>query len=120
MTDDPPYPYPHLYDPDKQEPCQTFFGMHLLNKYPNATVNIVESEKTALTCACYLGGTWLACGGKNNLKDVANAKLYPDKDAYEQWSHKGECVPWFEGWHECGATSDIGDLIEWKIKHNQK
>jgi hypothetical protein len=83
-------------------------------------VNIVESEKTALACACYFGGTWLAVGGKNNLKDVANAKLYPDRDAYEEWSHKGSVVEWWQGWHECGATSDIGDLIEWKIKHNQK
>jgi hypothetical protein len=98
--------------------ARPYFGAHLVKE--GEEVNIVESEKTALACACYLGGTWLACGGKNNLKDVANAKLYPDKDAYEEWSHKGECVPWFEGWHECGATSDIGDLIEWKIKHNQK
>jgi hypothetical protein len=95
-----------------------YFGAHLVKE--GEEVNIVESEKTALACASYLGGTWLACGGKNNLKDVANAKLYPDKDAYEEWSHKGECVPWFEGWHECGDTSDIGDLIEWEIKHNQK
>jgi alkaline phosphatase len=63
--------------------------------------------------------SWNDCGGKNNLKDVVNAKLYPDKDAYDEWSHKCECVPWFEGWSECGETSDIGDLIEWKVKNNQ-
>lgn len=98
--------------------ARPYFGAHLVKE--GEDVNIVESEKTALACACYFGGTWLACGGKNNLKDVANAKLYPDYDAYDEWSLKGTCVPWFEGWHECGATSDIGDLIEWKVKNNQK
>lgn len=97
--------------------ARPYFGAHLVKD--GEEVNIVESEKTALACACYFGGTWLACGGKNNLKDVANAKLYPDKDAYEEWSLKGTCVPWFESWHECGATSDIGDLIEWKIKNGK-
>jgi hypothetical protein len=82
-------------------------------------VNIVESEKTALACACYLGGIWLAVGGKNNLKDVVNAKLYPDYDAREEWERKGSVVEWWQGWSECGETSDIGDLIEWKVKNNQ-
>lgn len=98
--------------------ARPYFGAHLVKE--GEEVRICEAEKSALLGALALGGTWLAVGGKNNLKDVANAKLYPDKDAYEEWSHKGECVPWFEGWHECGDTSDIGDLIEWEIKHNQK
>lgn len=97
--------------------ARPYFGAHLVKE--GEEVNIVESEKTALACACYLGGTWLAVGGKNNLKDVANAKLYPDYDAREEWSHKGSVVEWWQGWHECGATSDIGDLIEWKVKNNQ-
>lgn len=94
-----------------------YFGAHLVKE--GEEVNIVESEKTALACACYLGGTWLACGGKNNLKDIANAKLYPDYDAREEWSHKGSVVEWWQDWNECGETSDIGDLIEWKVKNNQ-
>lgn len=97
--------------------ARPYFGAHLVKE--GEEVNIVESEKTALACACYLGGTWLACGGKNNLKDVANAKLYPDYDAREEWSHKGSVVEWWQGWSECGETSDIGDLIEWKVKNNQ-
>lgn len=97
--------------------ARPYFGAHLVKE--GEEVRICEAEKSALLGALALGGTWLACGGKNNLKDVANSKLYPDKDAYDEWSHKGECVPWFEGWHECGATSDIGDLIEWQIRHNQ-
>lgn len=97
--------------------ARPYFGAHLVKE--GEEVNIVESEKTALACACYLGGTWLATGGKNNLKDVANAKLYPDYDTREEWSHKGSVVEWWQNWSECGETSDIGDLIEWKVKNNQ-
>ena len=101
--------------------ARPYFGAHLVKE--GEEVNIVESEKTALACACYFGGTWLACGGKNNLKDVSNAKLYPDYDARQEWhdkaNGKAEVVEWWQGWHECGATSDIGDLIEWEVKNNQ-
>lgn len=97
--------------------ARPYFGAHLVKE--GEEVNIVESEKTALACACYLGGTWLACGGKNNLKDVANAKLYPDYDAREEWERKGSVVEWWQGWSECGETSDIGDLIEWKVKNGK-
>ena len=97
--------------------ARPYFGAHLVKE--GEEVNIVESEKTALACACYLGGTWLAVGGKNNLKDVANAKLYPDYDAREEWSHNGSVVEWWQGWSECGETSDIGDLIEWKVKNRK-
>lgn len=98
--------------------ARPYFGAHLVKE--GEEVRICEAEKTALLYTLATSKVMLATGGKGNLKDVANAKLYPDKDAYDEWSHKGECVPWFEGWHECGDTSDIGDLIEWKIKHNQK
>lgn len=101
--------------------ARPYFGAHLVKE--GEEVNIVESEKTALACACHFGGTWLACGGKNNLKDVTNAKLYPDYDAREEWhdraNGRAEVVEWWQGWHEVGATSDIGDLIEWKVKNNQ-
>ena len=93
--------------------ARPYFGAHLVKE--GDEVRICESEKSALLYTLATSNVMLATGGKNNLKDVANAKLYPDKDAYEEWSHKGECVPWFEDWHECGATSDIGDLIEWKV-----
>lgn len=96
--------------------ARPYFGAHLVS---DECVNVVESEKSALLGALAYGGTWLAVGGKNNLKDVANAKLYPDRDACEEWSHKGSVVEWWQGWSECGKTSDIGDLIEWQIKHNQ-
>jgi hypothetical protein len=107
---------PRIYRTADGFTARPYFGAHLVN---DECVNVVESEKSALLGALAYGGVWLATGGKGNLKDVANAKLYPDKDAYEEWSAKGSCVPWFEGWSECGETSDIGDLIEWQIRHNQ-
>ena len=45
--------------------CQCFFGEHLLVRYPDKTVFIVESEKTALIAAHFMpDGLWLATGGK--------------------------------------------------------
>lgn len=93
--------------------ARPYFGAHLVKD--GEEVRICEAEKSALLYTLATSKVMLATGGKGNLKDVANAKLYPDKDAYEEWSAKGTCVPWFEGWSECGETSDIGDLIEWKV-----
>ena len=77
------------------------FGSHLLNRYPKATVNIVESEKTALICAVAYGhpeyNLWLACGGLNffkmeHIKPLIDAGrriwLWPDKDGVEKWREK--------------------------------
>ena len=96
---DDPLPYPDLFDPDKQEEHYTFFGMHLLDRYPKATINIVESEKTALICAIAYGSPemnlWMACGGKtwlsNERMDVLFRQkrrivLYPDTDGMDEWA----------------------------------
>lgn len=100
--------------------ARPYFGAHLVS---DECVNVVESEKSALLGALAYGGVWLATGGKGNLKDVANAKLYPDYDARQEWldraNGKAEVVEWWQGWLDCGATSDIGDLIEWEIRNNQ-
>jgi hypothetical protein len=100
--------------------ARPYFGAHLVS---DEWVNVVESEKSALLGALAYGGIWLATGGKGNLKDVANAKLYPDYDARQEWldraNGKAEVVEWWQGWLDCGATSDIGDLIEWEIRNNQ-
>ena len=80
-------------EPDKHEIIKPLFGSHLLNRYPKAVVNIVESEKTAIIMANYYGDfdqqLWLACGGVGQLKlDVMQPLidqgrtvwLWPDKD----------------------------------------
>ena len=135
MTDEPPYPYPHLYDPDKQEPCLTFFGMHLLNKYPNATVNIVESEKTAVLMAIAYGNhatqVWMACGGlemlsRERMKPIIDqgrkVVLYPDRDGIAKWKAKAKQIgydqihvdtdPVLKWWREGdGDNADIADVV---------
>ena len=93
-----------------------YFGSHLKGEVKG----IVEAEKTALLASLYLGGIWYATGGKGNLRDVGNIPLYPDRDAEESWSAKGDCVPWYQDWPECGEHGDLGDYIEWKIKNNCK
>lgn len=97
--------------------ARPYFGAHLVKE--GEEVRICEAEKSALLYTLATSKVMLATGGKGNLKDVANAKLYPDKDAREEWERKGSVVEWWQGWHEVGATSDIGDLIEWKVKNGK-
>ena len=92
------------------------FGSHLKGEIRG----ILESEKSCLYAACYYGGIWLGTGGKNNLRDVSDISLYPDRDAEEAWSQHGHCVDWYSDWSECGAHSDLGDKIEWMILHNKR
>lgn len=108
---------PRTYQINDGYTARCYFGSHLINS--GDIVRICESEKTALIYTLATSKIMLATGGKGNLRDVANAKLYPDYDAREEWSHKGSVVEWWQGWSECGETSDIGDLIEWQIRHNQ-
>ena len=135
MVEEPPYPFPHLYNPDKQEPCLTFFGMHLLDRYKNATVNIVESEKTALLMAIAYGNNakqeWMACGGlemlsRERMKPIIDqgrkVVLYPDRDGIAKWKAKAKQIgydqihvdtdPVLKWWCERdGEKADIADVV---------
>ena len=90
----------HL-DLDHHQFVASLFGMHLMKRYPEATINIVESEKTALFMATMYGdfekNLWLACGGLEFLKVEALRPLiesgrrvwvWPDKDGVEKWKAK--------------------------------
>ena len=49
---------------------QCLFGEHLLARYPDKPVALVESEKTAVVCASINPDcVWLATGGKGQLND---------------------------------------------------
>lgn len=77
---------------------QCLFGEHLIPKYPNKPIAIVESEKTALIASLFIDKyIWLACGGKSELRAEKMAvlknrsvTLFPDLGAYEDWKIKGE------------------------------
>ena len=85
-------------NPDEHTILKPLFGSHLLKRYPNAAVNIVESEKTALVMANYYGiperQLWLACGGLKHMTLEAmqplidqgrKVWLWPDMDGREAW-----------------------------------
>lgn len=100
--------------------ARPYFGAHLVKE--GEEVRICEAEKSVLLYTLATSKVMLATGGKGNLKDVANAKLYPDYDAREEWVSRAkdaQVVEWWQGWSECGETSDIGDLIEWKVKNGK-
>lgn len=136
MTYDPPYPFPNLFDPGKQEPIQTLFGMHLLNAYgQTGQVNIVESEKTAIIMAIaygnHNGDVWMACGGIEMLsrerlapiiKQHRRIVLYPDRDGIDRWRAKGENLrydrlhinvePVLKWWRDGdGEKADVADVV---------
>ncbi len=78
-------------------PPECLFGEHLLTKFPNMFVGIVESEKTAIiasgvVCDCL----FLATGGCSKLTPAMchalkgrNVVLFPDNGKFEEWSTKG-------------------------------
>ena len=76
---------------------QCFFGEHLLARYPNKPVAIVESEKTALIAARFIKDPlWIATGGMHGcLNEQAvsvlrgrHVTLFPDLGAEDVWRKK--------------------------------
>jgi hypothetical protein len=127
-------------DLEHNEYRATLFGLHLLNRYPQATINIVESEKTALICANAYGhperSLWMACGGLKFLKleslqplidQGRRVWLWPDKDGVEDWKQKCEHLLsdrvsittryLEENWvPDDGEKADVADIILRLIK----
>ena len=124
------------YDEDKMEAKASFFGLHLLNAFgKHATINLVESEKTALLMAIAYGNNasqvWMACGGlemisRERLQPIIDAKrriiLYPDRDGIDKWRMKAEQMhydrmtinakPVTEWWKpQDGDKADIADVV---------
>ena len=79
--------------PQLVETEKVLFGLHLLPRYPDKPVAIVESEKSAIICACrYPEYVWLATGGCGNLKKALlqplkgrRVTVFPDSGVYEKW-----------------------------------
>jgi hypothetical protein len=72
---------------------QIFFGEHLLAKYPDKTICIVEAEKTAIIASlCFPEFVWLGSNSKTwlkaeRIKRLGNRQviLYPDADGFDLW-----------------------------------
>lgn len=123
------------FDEEKESASYCLFGQHLLNAYPNATVNIVESEKTAVIMATaygnHAGQIWMACCGMQRLNrellqplidQGRKIQLFPDRDGIERWIKKANDVAYSnmilnttavkEWWQPCdGEKADIADVV---------
>ena len=119
--------------PQEWELQQCLFGEHLLKKYPNKTVALVESEKTAIICSALMPDyIWLATGGKSQfnerLKVLYGRDLvaFPDVDGYSTWCEKVKEFPDLKisvsNLLQSNATAEdlenhIADwLIRWKMQ----
>lgn len=81
--------------PKEWELKQCLFGEHLLQKYPDKTVCLVEAEKTAIICSGFMPEyVWVAVGGKSQLGDRVEVLAgrtvlaIPDVDAQDAWLEK--------------------------------
>jgi len=127
------------YSEDKQEMKQCLFGLHLLHRYEEPriaqTVNLVESEKTAIIMAIAYGNKsksmWMATGGMENLTaeklaPIIQAKkkivCWPDRDGIAKWEKRISELnckeitintkPVTEWWRpEDGDKADIADVV---------
>lgn len=131
------------FDDEKAEYKTCYFGQHLTDFYPNATVCVVESEKTALIMAIAYGQPdrylWLGCGGKGylnreHLQPFIDRKrhivLFPDRDAIDEWKERAKQIDYdrlslntdvvTNGWIESdGPKADIADIIVRSMAHNK-
>lgn len=125
------------FNEEKEDKSFCLFGQHLMVSNPNAVINIVESEKTAVVMSVAYGGSerqvQMACCGLGmltNSRDLlrplieANRKivLYPDRDGVERWQEAARQIgyknmsvnsdPVRKWWTpEDGDKADIADII---------
>ena len=115
-------------DPEHHEIIKPLFGSHLLNRYPKAVINIVESEKTAIIMANYYGDfdsqIWLACGGLKFLQldslqplidQGRTIWLWPDKDGRDAWQEVCDKL----GYDHCRVYTHFFDTC-WREEDGDK
>lgn len=100
--------------PEDYNLVQCLFGEHLLELYPQKTVALVESEKSALIASgIFSQYIWLATGGKSQLSidklrvlQNRTVIMFPDVDGFEYWSNKAKEV------EAIGCKVIVSDLLE--------
>jgi hypothetical protein len=101
---------------------QIFFGEHLLPKFPNKPVAVVEAEKTAIIASlCFPEYVWLGSNNKSwlnaaRLQRLGNRRiiLYPDADGFELWQGIARDAK------RLGAAVQVSSLIENHATAEQK
>ena len=109
--------------PNDWQLTQCLFGEHLITKYPQKPIMLVESEKTAIIMTCfYPCFIWLATGGLQNLKKEKiypirknNIIAYPDLKCYELWKDKAEKIN-----QEIGSKIVVSHYLEELANEEQK
>ncbi|MBP1645292.1 MAG: hypothetical protein H6Q16_867 [Bacteroidetes bacterium] len=94
---------------------QCLFGEHLLIKYPEKSVMLVESEKTAIIMSLYQPNfNWMATGGLNNLTEnkiypirKQQITAFPDLKCFELWQSKAEEIN-----HRIGSKIELSHILE--------
>lgn len=93
---------------------QCLFGEHLLTRFPDKDVALVESEKTALVGASVFPQyVWVATGGKSQM-NVDKMKVlkgrrviaFPDVDGFKEWSDKAKELA------RHGIHINVSDVLE--------
>lgn len=129
-TDTFPVTWAHKYaklkrDFKGEELQQCLFGEHLLVRYPDKPVCVVESEKTAVVMSrIYPDQVWIATGGSQGIKSEERlvplrgrkVLLVPDNGQYWNWLRVAEKYGWlcYEGLEKDAPFegADILDIIE--------
>ncbi len=102
---------------------QCLFGEHLITKYPQKPIMLVESEKTAIVMSCFHPCfNWLATGGLQNLKMEKLYPIrkfpiiaYPDLKCYDLWKAKAEKIN-----KEIGSQIVVSHYLEELANEEQK
>lgn len=127
-------PYMRKYTAGR-ELRQCLFGQHLLQRFPNARVYVVEGEKTAVMMAATdnhkRNRLWLACGGSQMLKGAIDlmplmgrdVTLVPDDGQYWNWRRTADAYGWrcldiepLKRYHRLPDGCDIWDCREAQLK----
>ncbi|OAV75428.1 hypothetical protein Barb7_00957 [Bacteroidales bacterium Barb7] len=109
--------------PENFNLVQCLFGEHLLRVYPEKTVALVESEKTALVAsAVFPQYVWLATGGKFQLSidklkilQGRTVAMFPDADGYNDWEEKAKEIR-----TAVGCTVIVSHVLEKKASEEDK
>ena len=100
---------------DDWQLTQCLFGEHLLIKYPERPVMLVESEKTAIIMSLNQPSfNWMATGGLNNLTEnkiypirKQQITAFPDLKCFELWKSKAEEIN-----HRIGSKIELSYILE--------